>query len=312
MKTKIGCVKIILLFLAFHSQARAQEYVPLAVDGASWFVVYDVMANPTAFDALWEYHTHGDTVVDGQTYLKVYRRDLELNEGFVPPFVPAAAFELVGLLREDFEERKVYAVQLSVLPPSPFYDCPLGEESLLFDFALTVSDTASFCAMPGPDIMGEIEITAIVPTMLWGLETRAFESFVGSYYEGIGSDFGLFEMMIAPFKSPGNRYVVSTFLVHYCRETPCDYVVSTDELRETAPRIVSPNPATTQAWLQLPENIPLTDIQIELYSPTGSLLYRAQPQDYFHKIDVAHLPKGLYLIRLWDGEKWVVEKLVVS
>ncbi len=72
-----------------------------------------------------------------------------------------------------------------------------------------------------------------------------------------------------------------------------------------------PNPATTQVWLQLPENLPLPPMQIELYNPTGRLLYKAQPQDYFHKIEVAHLPKGLYLIRLWDGESWVTEKLVV-
>jgi hypothetical protein len=38
---------------------------------------------------------------------------------------------------------------------------------------------------------------------------------------------------------------------------------------------------------------------------------KAQTTSYFHKIDVAHLPKGLYLVRVWDGEKWVAEKLVV-
>jgi hypothetical protein len=74
---------------------------------------------------------------------------------------------------------------------------------------------------------------------------------------------------------------------------------------------VFPNPATTQAWLQLPENTPLAQVQIELYSPTGRLLYKAQPTGQFHKIDVAHLPKGLYLVRVWDGERWRAEKLVV-
>jgi hypothetical protein len=82
-------------------------------------------------------------------------------------------------------------------------------------------------------------------------------------------------------------------------------VVSTREIR------LFPNPATTELWLQLPENTPLAHIQIELYNPTGRLLYKAQPTSYFHKIDVAHLPKGLYLVRVWDGEKWVAEKLVV-
>jgi hypothetical protein len=74
---------------------------------------------------------------------------------------------------------------------------------------------------------------------------------------------------------------------------------------------IFPNPATTQTWLQLPENKPLTAMQIELYSPTGRLLYKAQPTSQFHKIEVAHLPKGLYLVRIRDGERWYAEKLVV-
>jgi len=72
-----------------------------------------------------------------------------------------------------------------------------------------------------------------------------------------------------------------------------------------------PNPAITNVNLQLPENTPLTKAQIELYSSSGRLLHKAKPSSHFHKIDVAHLPKGLYLVRLWDGESWNVEKLVV-
>jgi len=74
---------------------------------------------------------------------------------------------------------------------------------------------------------------------------------------------------------------------------------------------VYPNPATTETWLQLPENIVLEKARVELYSPTGRQLYKAQPTSHFHKIETANLPKGLYLVRLWNGEKWMVEKLVV-
>jgi hypothetical protein len=88
---------------------------------------------------------------------------------------------------------------------------------------------------------------------------------------------------------------------------------TTTAVWENHPKTIQlfPNPATTEAWLQLPENTPLAQAQIELYSPTGRLLYRAQPTSQFHKIEVAHLPKGLYLVRVWDGERWYAEKLVV-
>jgi hypothetical protein len=63
--------------------------------------------------------------------------------------------------------------------------------------------------------------------------------------------------------------------------------------------------------LQLPENITLENARVELYSPTGRQLYKAQPTSYFHKIETTNLPAGLYLVRLWNGERWMVEKLVV-
>lgn len=75
---------------------------------------------------------------------------------------------------------------------------------------------------------------------------------------------------------------------------------------------IYPNPATTELWLQLPENMQFNQTQIELYGKTGKLLYKAQPASQFHKIETAHLPPGLYLVRLWDGEKWRTEKVVVE
>ncbi len=75
--------------------------------------------------------------------------------------------------------------------------------------------------------------------------------------------------------------------------------------------LLYPNPASTQAWLQLAEHTALEHVQIELYSPTGRLLHKAKPSNQYHKMDVGHLPKGLYLVRVWDGESWYVEKLVV-
>jgi len=52
-------------------------------------------------------------------------------------------------------------------------------------------------------------------------------------------------------------------------------------------------------------------MQIELYSSTGMLLYKAQPASNFHMIETAELPVGLYVVRLWDGNKWQWGRLVV-
>lgn len=308
MKTNTILIIITSLVLAFHAETEAQDYVPLAIDGAHWVVGLDKVDTPIPFDAVWEYHTNGDTMADGQTYLKVYRRDLELNESFLPPFNPASAFELVALMREDIEERKVYATLLVNLPIL-FSNCPVGEESLLFDFSLAVGDTASFCTLFWEN---EYIINAINNATYWGMEIREFHTMGYFYLEGIGSAFGLFETMFIPVKSQDNRNLSSTGLLYYCRDTPCDYVVSTKELPDNQALKISPNPATNQTWLELPENTPLAKARIELYSSSGRLLQKTKPLSNFHKIDVAHLPKGLYLVRLWDGESWYVKKLVVQ
>ncbi len=86
--------------------------------------------------------------------------------------------------------------------------------------------------------------------------------------------------------------------------------VGVSELQAEKKLKLSPNPASAQTWLQLPENLPLPSMQIELYSPTGRLLHKSQPTSHFHKIDVAHLPKGLYFVRVWDSEEWIVRKLL--
>jgi hypothetical protein len=90
-----------------------------------------------------------------------------------------------------------------------------------------------------------------------------------------------------------------------------DTVNAINSLTNTSEIKVYPNPASTELWLQLPENMPFAQAQIELFSPTGSLLYKAQPTSQFHKIETAHLPAGLYLLRLWDGKQWFGEKVVV-
>jgi hypothetical protein len=76
--------------------------------------------------------------------------------------------------------------------------------------------------------------------------------------------------------------------------------------------VITPNPATTEAWLQLPGNLILTQARIELYGPTGILLLRTKPEGNFHRIEAALLPPGLYVVRLWDGKGWKSGRFVVK
>ena len=63
-------------------------------------------------------------------------------------------------------------------------------------------------------------------------------------------------------------------------------------------------------WIELPEHDIHAIMQLQLISPTGRTLYEALAKGRFHQIVLESYPAGLYLVRLWDGERWRVQKLM--
>ncbi|MCK9292093.1 MAG: T9SS type A sorting domain-containing protein [Bacteroidales bacterium] len=51
-------------------------------------------------------------------------------------------------------------------------------------------------------------------------------------------------------------------------------------------------------------------MQLQLISSTGRTLYEDPAKGRFHQIALESYPTGLYLVRLWDGERWRVQKLM--
>ncbi|MDP3444026.1 MAG: T9SS type A sorting domain-containing protein [Ignavibacteria bacterium] len=298
---------LIFLFsvISATKTTEAQTYRPMLQDSVRWIVIRSDWYNPDR----WEYFALGDTLVDNILYKKIYHRFLEPEYGMLPPYEPVSPYVLHGLMREDTLTRQVFGIRLNA---KYFNGCPIGMEALMYDFSVNVGDTINhFCIIL--QMCGEVNIHSTGQSNVFGIYTRWFEVASGCswgrLYEGIGSSYGLWEAMFTPVKS---QYLSYTFLEYYCPDAVCPFIVGTKELKANDRSLkVYPNPATTETWLQLPENIVLENARVELYSSSGRQLYKAQPTSYFHKIETANLPKGLYLVRLWDGERWMVEKLVV-
>ncbi len=117
-------------------------------------------------------------------------------------------------------------------------------------------------------------------------------------------------VILSGFKTyPGQAPLMNLLAI----KLKADGTVSLDEYHadeSTTGISVFPNPANTETQIQFTENAVLEKAMIELYSPSGRLLYSVKPTNYFHKIVLAHLSRGLYLVRLWDGERWRVQKLM--
>ncbi len=290
---------ILLTFSILSMQVlTAQNYLPLAVEDAHWVIRYDKMESIQPVDDLWEYYCTGDTIIDDHSYKKVFIRDLVITQNG-PPFEAEGPYQLYGLVRDDTANKKVYAIKYN-----EFEGCPENEEYLLYDFSLNIGDTLNLCIIPD---WNEFVISDIYSQEVFDFNTRVFFNW-DEIYEGIGSNYGLFEEMFAPYKKTGSqRYVYHTFLDYYCRESPCWLFVSTRENLESESIHIFPNPAVDFIYISI-ENDDISSISVfnnvdqEVIRKSGDL----------HKINVSQLKPGLYIIEITLNMKRIQKKIFIQ
>lgn len=309
MKSKPGLtfLLVVVLLISSSSALHSQEYIPTAVEGAQWIVKYDDIDTPQLVDGLWEYYSGGDTSVDNHIYKKVYKRFLQPTDA-APPFEPGGSYNLSGLIRDDTLNRKVFAI----LFDDGNMFCPVEEEILLFDFSYATGDTATFCLVP--DFV-DFTIESITLNTHLGFDTRIFANEGAyEYYEGMGTYFGLFEPMFMPIKSSNNRSPNQTFLYYYCREAPCQLVVSSAEIQEQENIfVIYPNPAVHHLDVIIPNTIKAN--QIVITNSLGQIVKRRtfDGQGSAIRIHISDLPAGIYMAGLIRDETVIMtRKILVS
>lgn len=281
MKTKILLLTILVLLL---QKINGQEYNPIAVEGAHWIVSFDNINTVEPVDGIWEYYSSGDTLVDSFNYKKIFKRDLVITQNG-PLFQAEDPYQLFGLIRDDTVAKKVYAIQIL----ENYNTCPLNEEYLLFDFSLNIGDTASLCVLPEyyDFIVQDIHISTVL-----GFTTRIFEG-MELFYEGMGSNYGLFEEMFAPFKSQ-TKYIYHTFLDYYCRESPCDLLVSTINIPVSQLFEIYPNPTSQTIFIQCNSLFKINSVSI--FNILGQK--EIQINKSLNQIDISALENGIYIIEI--------------
>jgi len=244
----------------------------------------------------------GDTTIGSVVYQKIMY--FEIGSGSDYEYY-------AGAIRQDTVEKKVFAID---------YQWVTTGEVVLYDFSKRPGDTV-FVGEDGHCPAGGYYVIAHVDSILIGDQYRRTFHFINPIYdaywiEGIGSTRGLFSP-VSPVPTGQDFWKLTCFYLNEellfmnpefeeCTPNWTD-VGETSKKTQSIRIIVGPNPATIELLLQLPENIPPEQAQIELFNPTGKLLYKVQPASRFHSIETAHLPAGLYLVRLWDGERWRTE-----
>lgn len=302
--TRILLLSLLLVYLPHL--VCSQDYEPMAQDHNRW-IVNMTDDHSWWIEDLWEYYIDGDTMVNDINYYKVYRRDLVVTQDG-PPYEAESDYELTALMRDDINAKKVYAIYLEDITYSPL--CPLNDEVLLYDFSLNVGDTATTCIIP-PDV--NFEINSINENVKYGYSTLEFVH--GSpyeYFEGIGSPFGLFEIIYIPVKGSKNR-LMETSLMYFCRQDSCSLVVSVDKPEYHSRIRISPNPAS--AFVHIESDAPGDIHTVIVRDMLGNEVLRKRGNGSGKmQMNTSILSKGVYLVTVLDRNGLVrtTEKILIK
>jgi hypothetical protein len=290
-----------LLALPKPSNAQFNVYHPFPDSNAVWGME-SICIDPGCAD--WAYiqnYTAGDTVINGQTYIRIDEHYLSMTNNFCCP-PPGDAGP--GYLREDTVSRQVYWLNMQT-----------GEENLLFDFSLDVGDTLEGYLYECTLV---IRTVVSVDSVLIGQNYRRRINFDTtqdcthfSIIEGIGSTCGLTGCFIAPFAQSGTTLSCFTLggeLLYTAPGFPAD-LVPCGELPSGVPGLshgelplrATPNPST--GLFHLGEAAE----RITVYTAMGRRLFRTQG----NSIDLSAWPPGVYTAVLQTARGTGVQRLVV-
>ncbi|MGK0366348.1 MAG: hypothetical protein ACI85O_003421 [Saprospiraceae bacterium] len=294
----------LLLFLSFLTCSFAQDYIPIIEQNKHYFVTSIQSAG--WYNGYIGYVMRGDTLVENLIYTKVYRQVFAEQVGdfsdYEPPY--ELRYELLfALMREDINERKIYARIYDENYPIHWWcdeNYELGEEILLYDFGQSVGDVMSFCPFlpTSTNTNADLILDSIYLEESWG-ESRRFFRYSGGeegrrFYikEGLGGFEGIFSQFNIALEDEG-WYILLNICIDTNEECGIvDFVATKDILPLTNEIKLSPNPTSGQIILYLSETVTEKGL-FQITDLTGKVVHSEllKSGNYTRYLD---LTKGFY------------------
>ncbi len=302
-------ITILLVFVCFAKINVAQLYQPFPTDSAVWRQLSQQWDFPWMDQQDYSYFLNGDTLISGNIYHKVYKTILESHYQstggpwaiYAGPYMTDTN-QYVGGIREDGFKHIYFLSDTAI---SSF-------EILLYDFNLSVGDTLAYSYNNSSYFLGSNFVSAIDSVMVGTMfhkqfhvsSTAGYPDYV-SIIEGIGSTFGLLEMLIDPFEWSDNLvcYVDSGATVYsngWIASCVLPSPVGLYEYSDETPISIFPNP--TKGIINLKTAFS-EKTQIEIFDVLGKRVYKSEQAPFEFTIDLSEQPKGVYFLKANSGNK---------
>ncbi len=283
-------VLLTLSFLPIGISSFAQPYQPVGVENAHWFMY----ATPDGI--ISDHHAfavRGDTLINSMAYKKLYYQD----------FAPAPVFLLEeeylwGVVRDDSLERKVYVIAFE--PYVYGYQCPIGEEQLLFDFSILPGDSTAQCLWveDHPWILDSTFVTNKYGADRKTLFTSHYDGIQSEIYEGIGSNNGLLGTLTYMITISEDYY----WLIKYCigSDEDCGIISGVRDAPDPGLAVsIFPNPAHDMLFLSS-EAAVSPETLVYVFDSYGRQVFAGTFTDAQKGISLQNWPAGLYCLDLRD------------
>ena len=300
--------RLTLLSLFIALVINVMAYTPIVVEGYKWNVVNRkamLDANGTI-----EYKTiiekiEGDTIINEVAYKKLWHTtDENLTE-----------YELIGIIRDDIENQKVYA----------FIE---GKEYLLYDFACSVGDKITTLTGLFSAEQAELNIKAVemIPDLEGNMVkkiTAFVENFNGDiiFYERYGSENGWYMRQYSSNVGGGVNFIVCAFDAEEALLFKPTYNNELDELddcyiNETKTNIPSIESQMSDVYYNAENHTLVIDVEtpmaITIYDAMGKMVVNRELTAGAKAISL-DLNAGIYIVNIsTDKQQSIYAKIVVK
>lgn len=286
--------KTLLIFLIgfWTLTTFCQNYYPLIEENHTWNVISVALVGPLPWDTTYStltYEFFSDTILDGQSYLKLYKSNEE----------NPANWNLWCFMRE--ENKKVWM--------KPDLQSP---EMLMYDFNALQGDTImiGYQAPDEPLVVDSIGVTSIngADRIKYYLSSYNYQE---TWIDGIGSDKGICWSGSANLVGGWFRFLClsagNELVYRNPNYTSCYLITETEEIERSVIRIF-PNPANNFLRIENKENATIESIVLS--DANGQFIRQFDPKK--NQIDISDITSGLYILKIIHENGVWTEKVIIE